>query len=243
MKEINAKSILVNSKLPESDYVINPYTGCLHGCIYCYATFMKRFTNHKEDWGKFVDVKINAADLVPKKSLKGKVVTISSVTDAYQPAERKYELTRKILKKLIPLEPSLCVLTKSDLVLRDVDLLEQFKNCVVAISMSTLDDSVRKKLEPMACSVERRLKAVEELRKNGIRVALFISPIFPKLTEWKKMIKIKADEYWFENINLKRADWNRVEEFFDEHPTRDCWDSLEAEIKKKYKTAKIYFHH
>jgi DNA repair photolyase len=99
IREIKAKTIITKSGL-DVDYVINPYVGCLHGCIYCYARFMKRFTNHHEPWGKFLDVKINASELIPKnsKKYKGKAIMISSVTDPYQPAERKYKLMRGILE-------------------------------------------------------------------------------------------------------------------------------------------------
>lgn len=147
IKEIKAKSIISESGLPGSDFVINPYIGCVHGCIYCYAVFMKRFTNHVEPWGKFLDVKVNAGDLVPKTmKCKHKSIFISSVCDPYQPAEKKYRLMRKILPKLIDLEPDLCILTKSDLVLRDIDLIKRFNNCEVGFSLSCLDEEIGKKL-------------------------------------------------------------------------------------------------
>ena len=102
IKEIKAKSIIVKSNLPDSDFVINPYTGCGHSCLYCYARFMKRFTNHSEPWGDFVDVKINAPELIPENTEKyrNKTMVIGSVTDSYQPLEKKYKLTRQFLKNL-----------------------------------------------------------------------------------------------------------------------------------------------
>ena len=142
IKEIQASSIITKSNLPDADYVINPYVGCMHSCIYCYARFMKRFTGHTEEWGKFVDVKVNAPDLIPAKTSKyrGKSIFLASVTDAYLPLERKYQLTRKILEKLIPLQPNLGVQTKSDLDVRDIDLLKQFKNCEVGFMITTLEE-------------------------------------------------------------------------------------------------------
>ena len=103
IKEIKVKSIIVKSGLPGADFVINPYVGCVHACRYCYARFMKRFTGHLEPWGDFVDVKINGPDLIPSRldKYKDKSVIIGSVTDAYQPIENRYKLTRKILEKLI----------------------------------------------------------------------------------------------------------------------------------------------
>ncbi|MEK6816502.1 MAG: radical SAM protein, partial [Nanoarchaeota archaeon] len=136
VKEIKANEIIVKSNLPDADYVINPYVGCTHSCLYCYARFMKRFTGHTEPWGKFIDIKVNAPGLIPAETSKyrGKSIFLSSVTDAYQPLERKYQLTRKILWKLIPMQPDLSILTKSDLVLRDIDLLKQFKGCEVGFT-------------------------------------------------------------------------------------------------------------
>ena len=129
----------------------NPYIGCEHGCIYCYAEFMKRFTNHHEPWSEFLDVKVNSPDLVKSRGqYNQKIVLLSSVTDPYLPHERKYELTRKILKKLIPHQPQLTILTKSEMVVRDIDLFRQFKNAEVGISVSTLNQDYSKQLEPRA---------------------------------------------------------------------------------------------
>ena len=205
IREIKAKSIFSKTGLG-SDFVINPYIGCMHACIYCYARFMKRFTNHPEPWGHFVDVKINAPDLIPEKTdkYKGKSILMSSVTDPYHPIEIRYKLTRKILEKLIPLEPDLEILTKSDLVLRDIDLLKQFKKCLITFSLSFLDKNFQKQLEPLASSPERRIKAVKQIFESGIKTAIFISPIFPEITDWRKIInrtKNFISEYWFENLN------------------------------------------
>ncbi len=128
IKEITAKSIITKSNLPAADYVINPYTGCTHACIYCYARFMRRFSGHQESWEKFVDIKSNAPALIPEKYQKyqGKEVFISSVTDPYQPVEKKYQLTRAILKKLVPLQPLLTIQSKSALIARDIDIFKEF---------------------------------------------------------------------------------------------------------------------
>src|SRR4030042_4313200 len=122
INEKESKSIISKTEIPVADYVINPYIGCTHSCFYCYARFMKRFTGHSEEWGDFLDVKINAPDLIPsvkpQKSSKyeGKNILLSSVTDPYIPLERKYKVTRRILQKLLPHQPHLNILTKSDLV-------------------------------------------------------------------------------------------------------------------------------
>ena len=264
IKEIKAKSIITKSGL-DVDYVINPYVGCLHSCIYCYARFMKRFTNHHEPWGKFLDVKINAAELIPKenKKYKNKSIMISSVTDPYQPAERKYQLMRGILEKLILLEPDLCLMTKSDLIVRDIDLLKKFRKCIASVSLSLLDDSIRKEVEPFVSPIERRINTVKELKKAGIRTFIFISPIFPYLTDWQGIIaktKNYVDEFWFENLNLYPSlQYNIFQWLRNHHPelikeyqkiyfTRNnYWDRAKKEIedcgKKNNLNFKIYFHH
>jgi len=264
IREIKAKSVITKSGL-DVDYVINPYVGCIHGCAYCYGRFMKRFTNHHEPWGWFVDVKINAPELIPKdvKKYKNKSIMISSVTDPYQPAERKYKLMKGILEKLIPLELDLCILTKSNLLLRDIDLFKKFKNCQVGVSLSLLDDKIRKEVEPLANSVERRINAVKQLKMAGIPNFIFISPILPELTDWQAIIektKDFIDEYWFENLNLypslrynifrwlKNQHRELIKSYRKIYFTRnDYWNKVEREIKnygkKNNLNFKIYFHH
>lgn len=265
IREIKAKSIIVKSNLPEADYVINPYVGCMHSCIYCYARFMKRFTNHKEPWGKFVDVKINAPDLIPEETdkYKNKSIFLSSVTDPYLPLERKYKLTRKILKKLIFLEPKIGIQTKSDLVLRDIDLLKQFKDCAVGFTITSLDDKLRQEIEPLTSSPEARIIALKKLKKAGISTYVFIGPIMPYLTDWKKIIlktKNYSDLFMFENLNVRGNIWPSVETWLkNKHQEllqkykeiyftkNSYWDKVESEIKKFCKEQKIkgeiYFHH
>jgi DNA repair photolyase len=265
IKEIKAKSIITKSGLPGTDFVINPYTGCSHGCIYCYARFMKRFTNHHEPWGKFIDVKINAPDLIPEgvNRYKGKSIFIASVTDAYQPIERKYGLMREILTRLIPLEPNLCILTKSDLIIRDIDLLKRFKNCQAGVSLTLLDDEIRKEVEPLASPIEKRIEVVKELKKAGINSYIFLSPMFPELTDWKKIIdktKDFVDEFWFENLNVRTTNWPDIKKWLKaKHPdllekyediyssVNDYWENIEKEIelfgRKNNLDFSIYFHH
>ncbi|RLE38445.1 radical SAM protein [Candidatus Woesearchaeota archaeon] len=268
IREIKVKSLIVKSNLSESDYVINPYVGCQHDCIYCYARFMKRFTGHTEAWGKFVDIKINAPDLIPKKTnkFKNKSITIGSVCDPYQPIERKYKLTRKILEKLTPFQSHLDLITKSDLVVRDIDMFKQFMDCIIAISLSILDENLRKQLEPCSSSAEARINALKKLHNAGIQTALFVSPIFPYLTDWRKVIektKDFVDEYWFENLNLYSSIKNNVYEFLKKNEPKliekykeiysikniknNYWEIEEKKIKDFCKQKKInfriYFHH
>ena len=204
IKEIISKEYLTKSKLPASDYVINPYIGCPHGCKYCYASFMKRFTGHTEDWGIFTDIKRSQKKINLKKISKKKIF-LSSVTDCYNPLEEKYRLTRKILEQLVTSDCELSISTKSKLILRDIDLLKKIKNLTVSMSINTLDEDFRRDMDN-ACTIEERLNTLKELHDNGIYTVLFMSPIFPFITEWKEIIessKDYIDEYWFENLNLR----------------------------------------
>lgn len=265
VSEIQASSIITKSNLPEADYVINPYVGCMHRCFYCYARFMKRFTDHKEEWGDFVDVKINAPELIPEKSdrYKGKEIFLSSVTDAYHPLEKKYELTRRILEKLIPLEPDLCIQTKSDLVLRDIDIIKRFETKRVGLTITTLDDELRREIEPLASPVPDRIKALEVLKANDIETYVFIGPILPFLTDWKKIVLATrhcTDYFMFENLNVSGELWKCTERWLKaKHPNllrgyediyfsdNKFWDKMEDEIGKFCRDQKIgcgiYFHH
>lgn len=264
-REIKAKSIITKSNLPSADYVINPYVGCMHSCIYCYARFMKRFTGHTEPWGKFVDVKINSPDLIPEKTnkFKNKSIFLSSVTDPYLSLERKYQLTRKILKKLIPLKPKLRIQTKSDLITRDIDLLKQFKECDAGLTITSLDNDLRKQIEPFASSPKARIAALKKLHQANIKTYVFIGPILPHLTDWKKIIlktKKYADSYMFENLNVRGSIWPQIKKWLkSKHPDllikyekiyfskNNFWDKIEREIKQFYKNQKvkcnIFFHH
>ena len=180
-KNVLAKSILSKSRIPNVDYCVNPYVGCLHACRYCYATFMKRFTDHGEPWGSFVDIKTNAPELLEKqlkKARRGRVM-LSSVTDAYQPVESKTGLTRRCLEILLDHRFPVNILTKSPLVLRDLDLIGQFKDINVGLTITTDDDKVRTAFEPKAPPVEARVRALRKLNEKGVRTFAFIGPVLP----------------------------------------------------------------
>ena len=179
-KEVAVKDLVTKSNLPASDYVINPYVGCPHGCRYCYACFMKRFTNHSEAWGSFIDIK-RCDKPISKRKLQGKSVFLSSVTDCYNPFEEKYRNTRKILEQLISINCELNISTKSHLILRDIDLLKQCNNLKVSVSVNTLDEQFKNDMDH-ASSIMKRLETLEILHQNGIYTVLFMSPIFPGIT-------------------------------------------------------------
>ena len=181
IREIKAKSILTKSGIPGVDYCVNPYVGCSHGCRYCYATFMKRYTGHTEPWGGFVDVKINAPEILQrqlKRARNGRVM-ISSVTDAYQHIESKYKLTRQCLEILLQNQSPVDILTKSPLVLRDMDIIKKFKDIEVGITITTNDEEIRKVFEPNAPSIIARMRALKILHDNRIKTYAFIGPALP----------------------------------------------------------------
>lgn len=185
INKIKAKSILNKSRIPGVSFCLNPYVGCQHACRYCYADFMKKYTNHSEPWGNFVDVKINAEEILSKelKRIPKKKVLISSVTDPYQPLEKEYQLTRKCLKLLLNYQFPVSILTKSSLVERDIDIFSDFEDCEVGITITTDNDHFRKIFEPHASSIETRLKTLERFKKSRIKTYVFIGPMLPMKAE------------------------------------------------------------
>ena len=261
-KEIQVKDYLTKSNLPASDYVINPYVGCSHGCKYCYASFMKRFTGHKEEWGTFVDIK-RCDKKINTKKLENKTVFLSSVTDCYNKFEEKYKITRKILKELINVNCNLNISTKSKLILRDLDLLKQMKNLMVSMSINTLDENFKEDMDN-ASSIKERLNTLRTLHENGIHTVLFMSPIFPYITNFKDIIEISKeyiDEYWFENLNLRGEYKTKILLYIQEkYPklineyndiyikgNKKYWNDLSKEIKDYCEINNVkyinYFYH
>ncbi len=209
INEINCKTALSKSNLPGLDYSLNPYRGCEHACVYCYVPNILRIK--REEWGGFVNVKTNIANILSKelkKKQKG-VVGISTVTDPYQPLEKKYKLTRYCLEQLLRYDFPVHIQTKSDLILRDIDLISKFSNIEVMFSIGTLHDSERKILEPNASSIQQRLNAMKILSENGVKTTVFFGPIYPtiKLEEIVEMFesfkKYQVSEVMIDKFNLK----------------------------------------
>ena len=249
MKEqiIEVKDYVTKSNLPASDFVINPYVGCPHGCKYCYACFMKRFTKHDEEWGTFIDIK-SCSKPISKRRLKGKTVFLSSVTDCYNPYEEKYCITQSILKQLRSIDCAVNISTKSSLILRDVDLLKQLQSLTVSLSINTLDEDFRNDMDN-ASSIADRLNTLRILHENGIYTVLFMSPIFPKITDFRQIIQCSysfVDEYWFENLNLRGSYKEKILSYikhkYPQHTKlyeqiyldgqKQYWDQLATEIER-----------
>lgn len=247
--EIQCKSIITKSNLPEVDYCINPYVGCSHYCVYCYARFMKRFTGHTEEWGDFLDIKINAPEILEKqlsRKFKRGTVLLGSVSDVYQPIERKYEITRKILKVLLKHNFPISILTKSDLVFRDIDLLKQFSECEVGLTITSLDENVARNFESGASNPQKRLNALAELKKARIKTYGFIGPILPEITNLRDIffkLQDKVDYVMVESLNLRcgnkekvktiiRAKYPQLLDVYEKGFDKEYWDKVEQEVKE-----------
>lgn len=247
IREIEVKSVLTKSNLPVGDYSVNPYVGCTHACKYCYACFMKRFTNHQEEWGTFLDVKYWPEMKRPEK-YAGKEMFFGSVTDPYNPQEETYERTRSLLMQLAGSGIRLSIQTKSDLVLRDMDLIKTFPDARVGFSINTLDEEFKNDMD-QAVSIERRLAAMKKLHDAGIRTTCFISPIFPGITDCEEIIdrvKNQCNLIWLENLNLRGSYKAVILDYIREkypdllplykeiyiHGSRLYWEALDMRLKK-----------
>ena len=204
VKTIYTKSVLSKSNLPVCEYSVNPYVGCTHGCKYCYASFMKRFTGHAEPWGTFLDVKLWPEIKNPQR-YAGKELFLGSVTDPYLPQEEQYGRTRALLEQLQGSGAKLSIATKSDLILRDLDLIKAFPDARVSWSVNTLDEDFKNDMDN-AVSIARRLAAMEAFYRAGIRTTCLVSPIFPGITDAEAIIRrVKGQCHliWLENLNLR----------------------------------------
>ncbi|GHU70282.1 radical SAM mobile pair protein B [Spirochaetia bacterium] len=266
INQVKAASIITKSKLPDADYVINPYIGCNHGCVYCYAEFMSRFTGHgNEKWGDYMDIK-DGYPIPRLEKFEGKSILFGSATDPYNPLEKKYQKTRELLKVFAEsrVKVRVEILTKSALVKRDLDLLTRIPNIRVGISLSTTDADFARIIERHAPSPQERIDTMRVLHEAGIPVYAFISPIFPFFSDWKAVVSRAekyADEICFENLNLrggykkrvldiirdkypeKQGDFERI--YTDKETFHNFWQN-EADVIKKYmkgKKYKIYFFH
>lgn len=204
IRDIETKNIMTKSSLPVGGYSVNPYVGCTHGCKYCYASFMKRFTGHTEPWGTFLDVKHWPVIKNPRK-YAGQRVVIGSVTDGYLPQEEQFGNTRRLLEQLKGSSAEILICTKSDLVLRDIDLLKELGKVTVSWSINTLDEEFKNDMDN-AVSITRRLEAMKQVYDAGIRTVCFISPVFPGITDFESIFlraKDQCDLVWLENLNLR----------------------------------------
>lgn len=218
--EAETKDIMTKSSLPVGGYSVNPYVGCTHGCKYCYASFMKRFTGHTEPWGTFLDVKHWPTIRNPKR-YAGQRVVIGSVTDGYLPQEEVFGNTRKLLDQLRGSGADILICTKSDLVVRDIDLLKELGHVTVSWSINTLDEAFKDDMD-CAVSIARRLTAMKRVYDAGIRTVCFVSPVFPGLTDIEAIferVKDQCELFWLENLNLRGGFKKTIMDYIEQkHP-------------------------
>lgn len=204
IKEVGARDYIAKSKL--GDLCINPYAGCEHACVYCYAYYMAKWSGHEgEPWGSFVDVKW-ADKKIDHNKIRGRNLQIGTVTDPYQPAEERYRVTRWILEQLVGAECKLQIITKGALVARDTELLLKIgetSDVRVMMSINTFDEEVRKSLD-LSSPVEDKLAALKTLHNAGVKTGVFIAPLLIGITDYKAIIEETKDyvgEYWFETLS------------------------------------------
>lgn len=189
VKQVHCKTALNRTGIGGYRYCLNPYFGCAHGCLYCYADTVLRFASRAGKWGGSVAPKVNFPEVLRrelrrKRALSGRII-VGTVTDAYQPAEAEFGLTRNSLEILAEECPyvEIELLTKSDLVVRDADLLRKLQNCSVGFTVTVPYDGASSVLEPGAAPPSARLRAAGKLAAAGIDVWAFIAPVLPGITD------------------------------------------------------------
>lgn len=247
VRYVKVKSLLSPTKLG-ADFVINPYAGCPHGCVYCYASCMGAAAKRGEPWGSYLDVKIPSVPFDLAK-LYRRSVLFSSLTDAYNPYEERACVTRGLLRALVPARPNLVIITKSALAARDADIFKEFPRVKVIFSFSSLDDNFRRKAEPHAASPARKLAAMESLKNAGVETGVMAAPIFPGITDCAEIIRACAplvSSMTFDTLNLRAGNRAKILAFVRnlrpdleplyrriyEEGDRSYWRALRARIEE-----------
>jgi DNA repair photolyase len=213
-RKVPSKSLLNKSGL--SDYAVNCYSGCSHGCVYCYARFATRFTHPGEAWGNFVDIKENAVPVLlkeVKRRTPGNVI-LSSVCDAWQPAEGQTLLTRQCLEILLRYRFSVHTLTKNALAARDLDILAT-GDAEFGVTVTTTDNALAQLIEPGASPPEKRLEILQTAKSKGINTYAFIGPLMPFLTDTETNIakvlqavkEAGVNYFYVDKLNLRYGVW------------------------------------
>ncbi len=233
--EIDAKSVLVPSRLPGTDYVVNPYTGCRFGCAYCYATFMSRSVAEPVDaWGEYVYVKRNTVEVFErqlallKPERRTRSIFMSSVTDPYQGAEAKYKLTRGVLSALARerYPGPITILTKSPMLLRDIDLFRELPNFEAGLTVTSGEDEISRWLEAHAPPPRKRLEALRALNDAGIRTYAFVGPLVPHFVDRPELLEdlfarladAGVRRVFVEHLNAKAYIRKRLDEVIARQP-------------------------
>ncbi len=225
IREVECKSVLNKSGL--ADYTVNCYAGCEHGCVYCYARFATRFSHPGEPWGSFVDIRINAPQVLAREVRRKRVgrVFVSSVCDGWQPKEASYCLTRQCLEILVHHHYPLTILTKSALAGRDLDILTSSEGVEFGVTITTLDESLSRLIEPRSSSPGGRLALLEEAKRRGIKTYAFLGPLLPYLSDTevslvpllKAVQDVGADYFYIDRLNQRFGVWQSLRNLLQEH--------------------------
>ncbi len=217
VRETTCKTILNRSGI--GDYCLNCYGGCTHGCVYCYARFMQRFHPHAEPWGQFVDVKVNAVEVLQRQLRRARrgEVFLSSVCDGWQPIEAERTLSRQCCQLLVQNGFRVSVLTKSALVLRDLDIFTGHR-ARIGVTVTTLDERLRELWEPGASRVEDRLRVIEAAHRRGLETSIMFGPLLPFLADdqasiealFQRATDLAVDVMWVDALNLRSGVWPAV---------------------------------
>lgn len=187
LRERACRTLIGASGIPGVDYAANPYAGCAHGCVYCYARHMAGNGARTRAWGAWADARVNAADVAARQLASGLFdrghLLLGSVTDAYQPAEETYKLTRSLLPLFARRSGSLGILTKSPLITRDMDILKDIPGVSAGMTVTGTDERARAAFEPGAPSYAERLAALEKLSAAGLDTWAFVAPVLPGVTD------------------------------------------------------------
>jgi DNA repair photolyase len=242
-REVRVKSALTRTKIGGYDYCVNPYVGCEHGCLYCYATFMRRFTGHHEPWGEFLDIKTNAPEVLRRQLRRTApgTVLVGTVTDPYQPAEKDWKVTRGCLEALLERQVPVHLLTRSPLCLRDVDLFRQFHDIEVGLSITTDREEMRKLFEPRAPSIRLRITALRGLHAEGVKTYAFIGPMLPlDPLRLFRMLEGSVDSVMVDRMNYSHKVLGLYQRNGLEHCLEsDYFVSTAAILRERFATAGI----
>lgn len=222
--EKECKTALSYSGIYGWNYTINPYRGCLHGCKYCYAPNILRVP--RASWGTYVEVKKNIPKILSKELKRHTpgLVGMSSVTDPYQKLEEKFKLTRYCLEQLLRFNFPVSIITKSPLILRDIDILKKFQYSEITISISTMDEQLSNILEPNAPKLTERIDALTLLNDEGLNTYAFFGPLLPTLeldqvTELiQKISQTGVKSVMVDSLNLKPGIWPQLKNALEEYP-------------------------
>ena len=226
IREVKCKTLLHDLDYGRgSEYTANFYKGCSHGCVYCYVPSL---IHDERGWGTFVDVKVNAPEVLDRelRTAEPKVVFLSSASDSYQPVEARYRITRRCLEVLLKRGFPVSILTRSPLILRDLDLLKRFEWIRVGFSISTACD---RRYEPGVVPVERRVDCLRKLSSVGIRTWVSMAPIIPRLilTDLEALIgRLREAGVSMVMPGLLRFEWYEESRRMFEGVTGEAWTNF-----------------